>query len=187
MRNLTVTQLNNQLSSFTQTHISLPHSRQPSKRIFHETDHFDLTLTHYFVNIYLRVNLKSTHIQRWGFKSSDTFCMSNLTLFGLIDLKLKVLWSFETTITIYRSISGFGGLGVACWPLVPKFAGSNPAEAVGFLRGEKNPQPAFLRRGSRHLGKITGQHSRPQSPLPQLGSLTSWRTCRNLVVKSGNI
>ena len=36
--------------------------------------------------------------------------------------------------------SGFGGLGVACWPLVPKFAGSNPAEAVGFLRGEKNPQ-----------------------------------------------
>jgi len=24
-------------------------------------------------------------------------------------------------------ISGFGGLGVACWPLVPKFAGSNPA------------------------------------------------------------
>ena len=29
--------------------------------------------------------------------------------------------------------NGFGGLGVACWPLVPKFAGSNPAEAVGFL------------------------------------------------------
>ena len=34
-------------------------------------------------------------------------------------------------------ISGFGGLGVACWPLVPKFAGSNPAEAVGFLRTKK--------------------------------------------------
>ena len=28
---------------------------------------------------------------------------------------------------------GFGGLEVVCWPLVPKFAGSNPAEAVGFL------------------------------------------------------
>jgi hypothetical protein len=26
--------------------------------------------------------------------------------------------------------SGFGGLGVACWPLVPKFAGSNPAEKI---------------------------------------------------------
>ena len=32
----------------------------------------------------------------------------------------------------------FGGLGVACWPLVPKFAGSNPAEAVGFLRAKKS-------------------------------------------------
>ena len=36
--------------------------------------------------------------------------------------------------------SGFGGLEVACWPLVPKFAGSNPAEAVGFLRVNKIPQ-----------------------------------------------
>ena len=32
---------------------------------------------------------------------------------------------------------GFGGLEVACWPLVHKFAGSNPAEAVGFFKGEK--------------------------------------------------
>ena len=32
---------------------------------------------------------------------------------------------------------GFGGLEVACWPLVPKFAGSNPAEAVGFFRAKK--------------------------------------------------
>ena len=33
--------------------------------------------------------------------------------------------------------SGFGGLEVACWPLVPTFAGSNPAEAVGFFRAKK--------------------------------------------------
>ena len=33
---------------------------------------------------------------------------------------------------------GFGGLEVACWPLVPKFAGSNPAEAVGFFRAKKS-------------------------------------------------
>jgi hypothetical protein len=39
---------------------------------------------------------------------------------------------------IYLFIIGFGGLEVACWPLVPKFAGSNPAEAVGFLRAEKS-------------------------------------------------
>ena len=35
-------------------------------------------------------------------------------------------------------ISGFGGLEVACWPLVPKFAGSNPAEAFGFFRAKKS-------------------------------------------------
>ena len=39
---------------------------------------------------------------------------------------------------IYIYESGFGGLGVACWPLVPKFAGSNPAEAVGFLGAKKS-------------------------------------------------
>ena len=50
--------------------------------------------------------------------------------------------------------NGFGGLGVACWPSVPKFAGSNPAEAVGFL-GQKNPQHAFLRRGSKAVGPMS--------------------------------
>jgi hypothetical protein len=44
--------------------------------------------------------------------------------------------------------SGFGCLEVACWPLGPKFAGSNPAEAV-VLFGRKNPQHTFLRRGSK--------------------------------------
>jgi hypothetical protein len=53
-----------------------------------------------------------------------------------------------------QGFSGFGGLGVACWPLVPKFAGSNPAEAVGFL-GRKNPQHAFLRRGSKAVGPMS--------------------------------
>ena len=38
----------------------------------------------------------------------------------------------------YVQVTGFGGLEVACWPLVPKFAGSNPAEAVGFLRAKKS-------------------------------------------------
>ena len=39
---------------------------------------------------------------------------------------------------IFHRHNGFGGLEVACWPLVPKFAGSNPAEAVGFLRAKKS-------------------------------------------------
>ena len=55
---------------------------------------------------------------------------------------------------MYQQYIGFGGLGVACWPLVPKFAGSNPAEAVGFL-GRKNRQHAFLWRESKAVGPIS--------------------------------
>ena len=93
--------------------------------------------------------------------------------------------------------SSFGGLGVACWTLVPKFAGSNPAKAVGFLGekilsipsfgGEVKPsvpccgfvacKRSLNLRGSQNLGKITTGHlSRPQFHLSLLGSLTSLRT-----------
>jgi hypothetical protein len=48
-----------------------------------------------------------------------------------------------TVYVIGINLSGFGGLEITCWPLVPKFAGSNPAEAVGFFSA-KNPQHAFL-------------------------------------------
>ena len=41
-------------------------------------------------------------------------------------------------IYIYICMVKLIGLGVACWPLVPKFAGSNPAEAVGSLRTKKS-------------------------------------------------
>ena len=50
--------------------------------------------------------------------------------------------------------NGFGGVGVACWPLVPKFEGSNPAADFGFL-GRKNPQHAFLLRGSKAVGPMS--------------------------------
>jgi len=49
---------------------------------------------------------------------------------------------------------GFGGLEVACWPLVPPFAGSHPAEAFEVL-GRKNSQHAFLRRGSKAVGPMS--------------------------------
>jgi len=61
-------------------------------------------------------------------------------------INLKALLD-KSTAGVYISLSGYGGLEVACWPLVPKFAGSHAAEAVGFLE-RKNPQHAFLRRGS---------------------------------------
>jgi len=58
------------------------------------------------------------------------FYMENLQL-GLLIIQ-EIFYCFEILIRIYVY-----GLGVACWPLVPKFAGSNPAEAVGFFKGEK--------------------------------------------------
>ena len=63
---------------------------------------------------------------------------------------------FRSALFIFRNLlnidkSGFGGLEVTCWPLVPKFAGSNPAEAVGFSGQKKNPQHAFLRKGSKDV------------------------------------
>ena len=50
--------------------------------------------------------------------------------------------------------SGFGGLAVACWPLVPKFAGSKPAETVGVL-GRKKNKHAFLRKGIKAVGAMS--------------------------------
>jgi hypothetical protein len=32
-----------------------------------------------------------------------------------------------------------GGLEDACWPVVPKFAGSDPADAVGFFKAKNSP------------------------------------------------
>ena len=53
----------------------------------------------------------------------------------LISHSTQFLWKGQNIKSDSYFIStGFGGLGVACWPLVPKFGGSNPAEAVGFLR-----------------------------------------------------
>ena len=54
----------------------------------------------------------------------------------LVDFQLDVQNSNLFTHNTF--MIGFGGLEVACWPLVPKFAGSNPAEAVGFLRVKKS-------------------------------------------------
>jgi hypothetical protein len=40
-------------------------------------------------------------------------------------------------------VSDFVGLEVKCWPLIPKFAGSNPAEAVRFFGRKILSTPSF--------------------------------------------
>jgi len=110
-------------------------------------------------------------------------------------------------IYIYIYISGFGGLDVACWPLVPKFAGSNPAEAVGFLRTKKVLSTPSFRgevklsvpccrfaackrslelRGSRILGQICQNISRLRRVPPSAaGGLSLRWMWRHLVEKVG--
>ena len=66
-------------------------------------------------------------------------------------------------------VSGFGGLEVACWPLVLKFAGSHPAEAVGFLGRKKILSTASFG------GKIT-----PSVPC----SFTACKRYLNITLKS---
>jgi hypothetical protein len=64
---------------------------------------------------------------------------------------------------------GFGGLEVACWSLVPKFAGSHLAESVGIL-GQKNPQHAFF-----------GEEVKPSVPCR---SFTACKRSLNVMCKS---
>jgi hypothetical protein len=53
-----------------------------------------------------------------------------------MDLLILPAVYLHITVLVYRC--GFGGLEVACWPLEPKFAGSYPAETVGFLGRKKS-------------------------------------------------
>ena len=84
-------------------------------------------------------NLTTTYTtaEAWNSCCMLSFCIA-LLMQGCFHKPFKYIL-FQYTYVAY-----VGGLGVVCWPLVPKFAGSNPAEAVRFL-GWKNPQHAFLR------------------------------------------
>ena len=62
------------------------------------------------------------------------------------DVQLTQIWKYSEKWPLFCTLIGtnswkeaaIGGLEVGCWPLVPKFAGSNPAEAVSFFRAKKS-------------------------------------------------
>ena len=56
----------------------------------------------------------------------------------MITVPRAVLDFLGSSFSVRPQLSSFGGLEVACWPLVPKFAGSNPTEAVGFFRAKES-------------------------------------------------
>jgi len=83
-------------------------------------------------------NLDITYYVKTASGKSQSF---NFPQYFLLTTAVTVQYGcnlFPFFIVEYWISSGFGGLGVACWPLVPKFADSNPAEAVGFLRAKKS-------------------------------------------------
>ena len=107
-----------------------------------------------------------------GSTSGWPFAIFRSTSFHLYLIISLPLCTCNKFIELYRLLSGFGGLGVACWPLVHKFTCSNPTKAVEFLRAKKSsarlPSSVPCRRfaackrslnlrGSRNLDKITGQ------------------------------
>jgi hypothetical protein len=101
----------------------------------------------------------------------DSVSFLQLTLAGITEIKDSGSATSDLVISLSPSIriptyvrkfspttiaepSGFDGLEVECWLLVPKFAGSHPGEAVGFL-GRNNIQHAFLRRGSKAVAPMS--------------------------------
>jgi hypothetical protein len=122
----------------------------------------------------------------------------------------SIYWYWQgsplTCIYVLQKLSGFGGLEVACWPLVPKFAGSHPVEAVGFLGrkrilstpsfgGEVKPSvPCRSFTACKRSLNVTWKSafrqnlldiSRPQVHLPPLGALAWCHAWRRLVAKVG--
>jgi hypothetical protein len=60
----------------------------------------------------------------------------------------------------------------------PEFAGSNPVEDVGFFFGRKNPQHAFLRKGSKAVGPAVADLRHVKEPLRLHGSWVQGEICR---------
>ena len=77
------------------------------------------------------------------FAYSNIYRKAHLRVVSLRNIHSYICVRPYTSKHVTRRESGFGGLEVACWPLEPKFAGSQPAEAVGFLGRKILSTPSF--------------------------------------------
>ena len=101
---------------------------------------------------HIETEVKHQHLNL-GTEISSQIYASALPVPEKCQEKLLAWWHFSL---LNPQLNGFGGLEVACWPLVPNFAGSNPAEAVGFFRAKKSSDPWMLRGSRAFSGKIHG-------------------------------
>jgi hypothetical protein len=75
----------------------------------------------------------------FGYKNQSVGdVLDKFTVCSEIHTKHKKQCNHRAEILNVKPGSGFGGLGVACCLKVPKFAGSNPAEAVRIFNGGKS-------------------------------------------------
>ena len=84
--------------------------------------------------MFMHSSVHMLQLQNWSHLHYVWYC-------GILSALASLVWNQTVSVLgiLYdQTYSGFGGLEVACWPLVPKFAGSIPAEAVGFFRAKKS-------------------------------------------------
>jgi hypothetical protein len=136
----------NKLVAFKIVHVALPFG--PIFILKSLKTSISLAYISYVLNRMLSLNFIFT------FAYSDIYRIVHLRVVSLRNIHSNICVRPCTSKHVTRRQRGFGGLEVACWPLVRKFAGSHPAEAVGFL-GRKNPQHSFLRRGSKTVGPMS--------------------------------
>jgi hypothetical protein len=147
--------------------------------------------------------IRTTHTRATAFRvsaqveQSNIYCKNVVSVGSRCQYRQTLLERHSLFIKIHSNISRVAINRNRIYEfLVPKFVGSNPAEAVGFF-GKKNPQHAFLRRGNKavcpmscftackrtqkwrgscHFRQNFSAISRPYFHLPLLGSLASLQT-----------
>jgi hypothetical protein len=103
-------------------------------RLLSEVGHCDICRQQFYkataLNLRRKIALRNAEDvgRAYGFKR----------LLSAVTLELRRCVLTAVSYYLYICHCGFGGLEVPCWPLVPKFAGSNPAESVGFFGRKKS-------------------------------------------------
>jgi hypothetical protein len=65
------------------------------------------------------------------------------------------VWRFSGTAATLLLLSGFGGLGVSALASGTQVRGLKPGRRHRIFQGEKNPQRAFLRKGSKTVDPMS--------------------------------
>jgi hypothetical protein len=89
------------------------------------------------LNNYEKIVLNTIWVFRYSFLHYPAIHAAHFPCSVILNYVTENKIFFEFLHKECLELSGFGGLGVACCPLVPKFGGSSPGEGFGFLRAKK--------------------------------------------------